>query len=89
MLKLINYGIASYFRPIVSIPGYLGRDPCVKFIEHSGVGSGNGKEIPLELHILSAQTSFSKPEVQSEYRCINAVSHSHRLVFKRFAFVPV
>lgn len=89
MLKLINYKIASYFRTIASVTCYLGIDPCVKFIKHSGVKSGNRKEIPLELHILSAQTSFSKPKVQSEYRCINAASHSHKVVFKRFAFVPV
>lgn len=89
MLKLIISKVFSFFRTIVPIPCYLGIDPCVKFIKHSSVKSGNRKEIPLELHILSAQTSFSKPELWSEYRCIHAVSYSHKLVVKRSGFVPV
>lgn len=89
MLKLIISKIVCFFRTIAPIPCYLGIDPCVKFIKHSSVKSGNRKEIPLELHILSAQTSFSKPELWSEYRCIHAVSCSHKLVVKRSGFVPV
>lgn len=89
MLKLIISKVFSFFRTIAPIPCYLGIDPCVKFIKHSSVKSGNRKEIPLELHILSAQTSFSKPELWSEYRCIHAVSYSHKLVVKRSGFVPV
>lgn len=76
---LINYRSACCLRTIATTPYCRGTAPGVIFIQHCDVKPSKKKEIVVfDLPILSAQKSFSKPEVRSEYRCVSAVFCSHK-----------